>query len=132
MAQVQVPAFLSDGWLALGVSEGAGLPTVAGASLRLLQVVTGTPRGDVRYLTVIDEGRTVEQRAGDGDADVIITTTYDDAVAIHRGELDINAAFMQGRVKVAGDMAKLLDLLPLTGRPEWRDAQARVAAATEF
>jgi alkyl sulfatase BDS1-like metallo-beta-lactamase superfamily hydrolase len=127
-----VPAFLSDDWLALGVREAAGLPQVPGASLRLQQVVTGGPDGDVRYLTVIDDGRTVEQRAGAADADVTITMTHPDAVAIQRGELDLNAGYMQGRVKVAGDMAKLLDLLPLTGRAEWRAAQARVAAATDF
>lgn len=128
-----MPAFLSDEWLAVGVAEGAELPVVPGASIRLQQVVTGGPDGDVRYVTVIDDGRTVEQRrASDDQADVTITTTYTDAVAIQQGTLDINTGFMQGRVKVAGNMAKLLDLLPLTARTEWRDVQARIAAATDF
>ncbi|MBW8825928.1 MAG: SCP2 sterol-binding domain-containing protein [Acidobacteria bacterium] len=126
-------AFLSDEWLAVGVAEASGLPAVPGASIRLQQVVTGGPEGDVRYVTVIDDGRTVQQRrASDDEADVTITTTYADAVAIQQGTLDINTGFMQGRVKVAGNMAKLLDLLPLTTRTEWRDVQARIAAATDF
>ena len=129
----ELPAFLGEDWFALGAVEGGGLPAVPGASIRLQQVVTGGPTGDVRYLTIIEDGRTVEQRVGvDSDADVTITTTYDDAVAIQRGELDINAGFMQGRVKVGGDMAKLLDLLPLATSPGWREAQARIAAHTEF
>jgi len=128
-----VAAFLSDEWLAVGVAEASGLPAVPGASIRLQQVVTGGPEGDVRYVTVIDDGRTVQQRrASDDEADVTITTTYADAVAIQQGTLDINTGFMQGRVKVAGNMAKLLDLLPLTTRTEWRDVQARIAAATDF
>jgi len=49
-------------------------------------------------VTVIEDGRTVAQHRGqDAAADVTITTTFDDALAIHRGELDINAGFMQGR-----------------------------------
>jgi putative sterol carrier protein len=111
----------------------ADLPEVPGASVRVQQVVTAAPGGDVRYVTVIEDGRTVEQRLGDEpDADVTLTAVYDDAVLIHRGELDMNAAFMQGRLKVAGDMAKLLRLLPLAGRPESRDAVRRLAEETAF
>jgi len=36
-------AFLSDDWFALGVSEGARLEPVPGATIRLQQVVTGAP-----------------------------------------------------------------------------------------
>lgn len=128
-----MPTFLSDEWLAAGAREGGSLPAVPGVSIRLQQVVTGGPDGEVRYVTVIEDGRTVEQRAGsDPEADVTITTTWADAVAIHAGELDINAGFMQGRVKVGGDMAKLLELLPLASGPDWRDAQARIAAQTDL
>lgn len=125
--------FLSDEWLAAGAREGGALPATPDVSIRLQQVVTGGPDGEVRYVTVIEDGRTVEQRAGvDPDADVTITTTWADAVAIHTGELDINAGFMQGRVKVGGDMAKLLDLLPLASGADWRAAQARIAAQTDL
>ena len=46
------------------------------------------------------------------DAEVTLTTGYDDAVKIQKGELDANAAFMQGKVKVTGNMAKVMSLLP--------------------
>jgi hypothetical protein len=128
-----VPAFLSDEWFAAAAASGGELPVVPGASVTVQQVVIGAPGGDVRYVTVIEEGRTVAQRRGDAsDADVTITTTYADAAAIQRGDLDINAGFMQGRVKVGGDMAKLLALLPLATSPGWREAQSAVAADTTF
>ena len=37
----------------------------------------------------------------------------DTAEALQNGELNLNVAFMQGRVKAAGDMTKLMALLPL-------------------
>jgi putative sterol carrier protein len=126
-------AFLSEEWLALGVAAGRSLPEVPGASLRLQQVVTGAPGGDVRYVTVIENGRTVEQRLGDEpDADLVITTTYADALAMHRGEIDLNTGFMQGRVKIGGDIAKVFALLPLAGRTEWAAAQAEISAETRL
>ena len=42
------------------------------------------------------------------DADFTMTLTYDDSVKIQKGELDANAAFMQGRMKVSGNMGKLM------------------------
>ena len=61
-----------------------------------------------------------------------MTLTYDDSVKVQKGELDANAAFMQGRMKVAGNMAKLMQLMPLTNSPEYRALQARSAEITEF
>jgi putative sterol carrier protein len=51
---------------------------------------------------------------------------------IQKGELDANAAFMQGRVKVTGNMAKLMSLLPITNSPEYKALQVQVLELTEF
>jgi putative sterol carrier protein len=51
---------------------------------------------------------------------------------MQKGELDANAAFMQGKIKVDGDVAKLLALLPITMSPEFHDFNAAVLAMTEF
>ena len=48
------------------------------------------------------------------------------------GELDANAAFMQGRMKVAGNMAKFMQLLPLTNSPEYKALQEQVRQITTF
>jgi putative sterol carrier protein len=68
----------------------------------------------------------------DADADVTLTTTYADSVSILQGELDANAAFMQGRVKVVGDMGRLLPLMKLGRTPAHEAARAALAAETEL
>ena len=59
------------------------------------------------------------------DAEVTLTTGYADAVKIQQGELDANAAFMQGKVKVTGNMAKVMSLLPITNSPEYKSSRPR-------
>ena len=66
------------------------------------------------------------------DPEVTLTQSYDDAKKIQQGELDANAAFMQGRVKVTGNMAKLMSLLPLTNAPEYKQLQTEIQAITEY
>jgi putative sterol carrier protein len=53
-------------------------------------------------------------------------------VKIQKGELDPNAAFMQGRMKVTGNMAKLMALLPITNSPEYKELQERIREVTEY
>jgi alkyl sulfatase BDS1-like metallo-beta-lactamase superfamily hydrolase len=126
-------AYLSQAWLDRAVELAASVPGEPGVAIRIQQVLTGGPDGEVKYWTVIHDGRTVEQRLGQtDDPDVTLTSTYADSLAVQHGELDVSVAFMQGRLKVAGDMAKVLQLLPLSGRPEWQQAQAALAAETEF
>jgi putative sterol carrier protein len=110
------------------------LPETPGASVRLQQVVTGAPGGDVTYHVVIEDGRTVAQALGEDPegAEVTLIATYDDSVRILLGELDASAAFMQGRVKVTGNMAKVMALLPLTNSPEHRQAQAQLRDDTQL
>lgn len=48
--------------------------------------------------------------------------TPDTAEAIRAGELDPDVAYMQGRLKVAGDMSAFWDLLPLAGNDRFRAA----------
>ncbi len=96
-------------------------------------VVTRSPRGEIDYHTVIEDGRVVDSRLGLlTDAEVTLTATWGDSVRMAEGELDINAAFMQGKVKASGNMAKLMSLLPLTATPEYKQLQERVRDVTEF
>ena len=96
-------------------------------------VVTGAPDGDIKYYWVLENGKLLESNLGElPDAEVTLTQTYDDAQKIQTGELDANAAFMQGRVKVTGNMAKLMALLPLTNTPEYKEWQEQIRAITEY
>ena len=91
------------------------------------------PDGDIDYYWVLENGKIVESQLGKlEDAEVTLTTGYADAVKIQKGELDANAAFMQGKVKVTGNMAKVMSLLPITNAPEYKQLQAEIAAITEY
>ena len=125
--------FLSQEWMERAKALAADLPETPGATVRLQQVVTGGPDGEVKYYRVIENGKTLEQTLGeDPDADVTLTNSYEDAVKVMKGELDANAAFMQGRVKVTGNMAKLMSLLPLTNAPEYKALQEEIGKITEY
>jgi putative sterol carrier protein len=96
-------------------------------------VVTGGPDGDITYYWVLENGQLTEAALGQlPDAQVTLTTSYADSIAIQKGDLDANAAFMQGKTKVTGDMAKLMQLMPLTMSPEYRALQDQVRAHTEY
>jgi putative sterol carrier protein len=75
----------------------------------------------------------LDSKLGDlPDAEVTMTMTYEDAMKIQKGELDANAAFMQGRIKVSGNMAKLMALMPLTNAPEYKQLQKEIQDVTEY
>lgn len=125
--------FLSQEWLDLGPSLASSQPECLGATARIQYVVTGGPDGEVRYYWVLVDGRLSEAGLGElADAEVTLAQGYADAVRIQKGELDPNAAFMQGRVKVSGNMAKLMSLLPITNSAEYRALQAEIDRATEY
>src|SRR5580704_13069656 len=119
--------WLSQEWLDETRKMAEGQPERAGASARMQYVVTGAPDGDIDYYWVVES-----QLGRLGDAEVTLTTAYADALKIQKGELDANAAFMQGKVKVTGNMAKVMSLLPITNSPEYKQLQTEISAITEF
>ncbi len=128
-----MPKYLSAEWHAQLTKLAESQPERPGATARMQYVVTGGPDGDIHYYWVLDDGKLVESQLGDlPGAEVTLTETYDDSVKVQKGELDANAAFMQGRVKVTGNMAKLMALLPLTNAPEYRQLQEQVREITEY
>jgi putative sterol carrier protein len=80
------------------------------ADLRLVvqQVVEGAV-GEVAYAIRIGEGRVTVARGHEADADVSFTQDETTARAIASGELSAQAAFMEGRLRVGGDLRSLLD-----------------------
>jgi predicted lipid carrier protein YhbT len=104
--------FLSQEWLDAARDALNGSSDIKSATkdvdLTIQQVVTGAPSGDVSYWTKFNDG-SVEGALGDNpDADVTISQDYETAVALNKGELNAQAAFMQGKLKVTGNMGKLL------------------------
>lgn len=114
-------ALLSNEWLDRRLDLGVALPERPGASGRLQHVVSGGPDGPIAYVEEFQDGRLASVSWGPAEeaaVDVTINETYADAVAIARGELDLHAGFMQGRVKIVGPMGALMAVLPATQSEE--------------
>lgn len=105
-------AYLSPGWFD-DVNRAAGADdalagAIAGAAVTIQQVVTDGPDGEVRYWVRLREGRF---EAGPGQADgpdATVTQSYDTAVEVSRGRLEVEAAILAGRIRLAGDVATLV------------------------
>ena len=128
-----MPKYLTQEWLDEARKLAQDQPERPGASATMQFVVTGGPDGDIKYYWRLHDGVLAEASMGElPDAEVTLTSTYQDSVAIQKGELDANAAFMQGKTKVTGNMGKLMQLMPLTMSPEYRALQEKVQAITTF
>ena len=104
--------FLSEEWAsavedALNAHDGFK-GAIANAGLGLQFHVSETPQGDLSYYMKA-AGGTAELALGELDEpDVTVAQTYDTASAISRGELNTQTAFMTGKLKVSGNLAKLM------------------------
>ena len=103
---------LPEDWLATWVGSGRA----PGASGVVEIVVPGAPEGQGAWVVRVDDGVVTEAAAGPpADPDVTLTITYADALAIAERSLDPSVAFMQGRLKTAGDPGLVLDVLAAAG-----------------
>jgi putative sterol carrier protein len=127
--------WLSKEWLDQTRLMADSQPERPGASARIQYIVSGGPDGEVRYYWVLENGKLLESELGNmSEPDITMTTSYDDAMKIQQGELDPNAAFMQGRIKIGNNtnMAKLMSLMPLTNAPEYKELQKEIREVTEY
>lgn len=93
-----------DGWTGHGRAPGAsGVVQV---------VVTGLPGGDGSWQVQVDDGVVVAVGPGTpASPDLTFTLPAAAAGEIASGSLTASAAFMQGRLKTAGDLGLVLDVL---------------------
>ena len=104
--------YLSDEWLELASAALAEDPALAAAAadldLTIQYEVTGAPGGKRAYGIRFDHGSAAVEVGAHDDAPVSFTLDYDTAAAIAKGELSAQAAFMQGRLKLGGDVSVLI------------------------
>ena len=125
--------YLTQEWLDEGRELAKDQAETPGASAKMQYVLSGAPGGELKYYWVLENGKLLESQLGEiAEPDFTMSMSYDDSVLVQKGELDVNAAFMQGRVKVAGNMGKLMQLMPLTNSPEYKALHERVGEITEF
>ena len=126
-------AFLSAEWLEASRPFLDRVVDSTSLDISVEVKVTGGPAGDVTFHSVIDDGLVEELGLGPGvDADVSLTVTYSDAAAILKGDLDVNVAYMQGRMKTAGDPGKLLEVLASTSSRQFSELREALVVATEL
>ncbi len=125
--------YLSPEWFdaVAAVAVGASLP--GGVSARVECAATGGPSKGVTGHVILEGG--VIREVGVGpcpDVELTLTAAYADAVSLSDGSLEPSVAYMQGRLKTAGDLGKVIELLALTRSGEHHDLRSKIAAITDY
>jgi len=111
--------FLSDEWLGEVESRLNANDTfqnaAKGQSARLLNEVTGAPGGDVKYGFVLDGGKVQLVKGDLENAEATLTQNYETAVSMSKQEMTGQQAFMQGKVKISGNLMKMMQLQGVFG-----------------
>ena len=104
--------FLSDEHFAAAKdalnSDGGFQNSITGVTLSVQFDVSGSNQGDISYYLNIADGA-VDTAMGPMDgADVTVASDFETSKDISKGELNVQMAFMSGKIKVGGNMAKIM------------------------
>jgi putative sterol carrier protein len=106
--------FLSEEWAKLvqdTLNGNDAFKAAIGSQTAKIQQIVNTPDGETKYWFKLEGG---EASLGTGDleggADATIGQDYDTAVALSKNELSGTAAYMSGKLRVSGDLMKLMQL----------------------
>ena len=109
--------FLSDEWMtaAKAIREKyADQATKVTTSIRMNQVITGVPFGDgtVKVLLDTSSGDVVMDLGSLESPDLTVTTDWDTArkIFVEQDQAAGMQAFMSGKIKVEGDMMKMMQM----------------------
>jgi len=105
--------FLSEEWVkavtdAVNASEEFK-QAAAGKSVKVQNVVS-TPDGEIKYWFTVQDGETEMGLGETADAEATLASDYDTAAALTKGELNATSAYMSGKLKIQGDLMKLMGL----------------------
>ncbi len=101
--------FLSEDWATEVTNTLQGHEQFkASADMSVQFVVTDAPEGEVKFYMDATSDNPIQAMGELPNADVTITSNYETTSAIFSGELNTQMAFMTGKIKVNGNMAKLM------------------------
>ena len=103
--------FLSEEWAKAtteALASNESFKQAAGTNTVKLNNVINTPEGEKKYYVKVENGQ-VELALGElPDAEATLTQDYDTAKAIAKQEMNGTAAYMSGKLKISGDLMKLM------------------------
>lgn len=104
--------YLSPEWMEaarLAIARDASLArATAGVRLTVEHVVVDGPGGMARWHVTIDDGDVALSQGPAVEPDLRFTTDYATASSIAAGTLGAQRAFVEGRLRVGGDLAALI------------------------
>jgi putative sterol carrier protein len=110
--------FLSDEWAAAvtdALNSNDQFKQAAGSHSARIQNVVSAPDGEIKYFFQIQDGK-AEVSLGEIDsAEATISQDYDTAAALMKNELSATAAYMSGRIRINGDLMRLMQLQGVIG-----------------
>jgi putative sterol carrier protein len=128
--------FLSDDWIneAKAIRDKyASEITTKPPAIKMNQVITETPGGeDIKMFLDTSSGEMVMDKGELPDADVTITLPYDVAKKqmVDQDQAAAMQAFMSGKVKVQGDMMKLMGMQSMGADPVLAKINDEIKAMT--
>ena len=128
--------FLSDEWMVEARrirEEFAGRVPAGEQAVKMNQVITDVPFGEGTMQAHLDTSSgEMELETGHlDDAEVTITLDYETAKAVFVDPPSAIQHFMAGKIKVQGDMTKLLGVVQAEPDPVTAEVQQRIAAITQ-
>jgi putative sterol carrier protein len=112
--------FLTEEWAKAvedAVNSNEQFKASAGSTNAKIQQVVTTPEGEKKYWFKLEGGKAA---LGIGElsdpADATISQDYETAVALSKNELTGTAAYMSGKLRVSGDLMKLMQLQGALGQ----------------
>lgn len=109
--------YLSIDWLdALNVALQSSEPmksVVNDHSIAVTQVITDSPEGDVSYHLSVRDGAASIGPGPAVDEDVRLEQSYDTAVAVATGRANTQELFVNGSIRIHGDIARLIASEPV-------------------
>ena len=129
--------FLSDEWLDEASAirhKYAGQVQPITTKIKMNQVITGVPfgGGEVELFVDTSSGEMVLERGKLDDPDVTITTDYETArkILVDQDPQAAMQAFMSGKIKVQGDMMKLMQMQATPPDPTAKTVADEIKAIT--
>jgi putative sterol carrier protein len=105
--------FLSEEWVKAvtdAVNASAEFKQAAAGKSVKVQNVVSTPEGEIKYWFTVQDGQTEMGLGETSDSEATLASDYDTAAALTKGELNATSAYMSGKLKIQGDLMKLMGL----------------------